>query len=367
MRKHIIVLIVVLAAISAASVYGYMTFNEAPKHEDTILKLNESGNLVEVGDIKEYNKIVKKERPKAEATLTKDQIKDAYTKLLKDIYGVDKITLEVSDACKADNGKAVYCVNAVVESDKFIDYVFLIVDGNTLPGNNQNTIYFAYFYHMDKDDSYQAKLSKDDILKLAKEEYAKHKTPASNDTYQVFLYKAPNNKPVYDVDVNNGVMKVSYDGDTGELLELFVEEDETVWSESECRQLAQETLDSNNYNYSDYLSLGDAHEESANNSTNYTYDIVYTNGSDKQVIGSIKIDANKKEVIDFSISDPVVEEEHNDTENTVEETPADYTQETTHRSEPVYEPETTQERNYDSGGSSSNSIGSGSSGSSSSS
>ncbi|MBR3213617.1 MAG: hypothetical protein IKF79_03780, partial [Methanosphaera sp.] len=64
-------------------------------------------------------------------------------------------------------------------------------------------------------------------------------------------------------------------------------------------------------------SLGEAQEQTENGSTNYTYSIIYENGTDKQVLGSIKINANNLSVIDFSISNPEVPE--NDTNDTVDD------------------------------------------------
>ena len=276
------------------------------------------------------------------------QINDAYTKILKEVYGDAEIKLNVSGPFKYDNGKAAYYIEAVVEKDNFIEYVYMIVDGNKLPGDGKiDTIYAIYVCHMDKNDNVQAKLSKEDILKLAKAEYAKHRTPADNDTYDVFSYVSDNNKTIYSVDVNKGVMLATYDGDTGELLDLFVEEEQAqVHTQEECRQLAQETLNSKNCNYSQYLSLGEAQEQTENGSTNYSYSVIYQNGDDKQVLGSIKINANNLSLISFDMHDPKVEE--NNTNDTVDNgsevspnTDEPYTPEP--NPEPVYAPEPTPE------------------------
>ena len=348
MRKQIIVGLIVVAILSV-SVYGYMTYVQPRAHGDTtILSLNTSADIQQVG-ITDYHKKVKKTGESAKATLTAAQISEAYTKILKDLYGDANIKLNVYGPFKFDNGKAVYYIEAVVETDKFVENIYMVVDGNTLPGNGVDTIYAVYVCHMDKNDNVKAKLSKDDILNLAKAEYAKHRTPADNDTYDVSSYVCEN-KTIYDVDVNNGIMLATYDGDSGELLNLFVEEEQsTVHSQDECRQAAQQRLDSESKNYSQYLSLGEAQEESDNGSTNYTYSIIYENGDDKQVLGSVKINANDLSVIGFSLNDPKVEE--NETNDTNESQDPGYTDEpyepnTPQPYTPEPEPEPTHEPSY---------------------
>lgn len=316
MRKQIIIGLIVVAILSV-SVYGYMSYVQPRAHGDTtILSLNTSADIQQVG-IADYHKKVKKDNDGTNAHLSKSQISDAYTKILKDLYGDADIKVNVYGPYKFDNGKAVYGIEAVVEKDNFVDKIYMIVDGNTLPGNGVDTIYGVWYCHMDKKTDVKAKLSEEDILKLAKAEYAKHRTPADNDTYNINMFSS-DNQTIYGVNVNSGVMEATYDGNTGELLDLFVQEEKsTVYSESECKQLAQQTLDSKGYNYSQYLSLGEAQEQTDNGSTNYTYSIIYENGDDKQVLGSIKINANNLSVIDFSISDPKVPE--NDTNDTVDD------------------------------------------------
>ena len=316
MRKQIIIGLIVVAILSV-SVYGYMSYVQPRAHGDTtILSLNTSADIQQVG-IADFHKKVSKTGNITSVPISSSQIKDAYTKILKDLYGDADIKLNVYGAFKYDNGKAVYYIEAIVEKDNFIEYIWMVVDGNTLPGNGVDTIYAVWYCHMDKKTDAKAKLSEDDILKLAKAEYAKHRTPADNDTYDINMFSS-GNQTIYGVNVNSGVMEATYDGNTGELLDLFVQEEEsTVHSESECRQLAQQTLDGKSYNYSQYLSLGEAQEQTENGSTNYTYSIIYENGTDKQVLGSIKINANNLSVIDFSISNPEVPE--NDTNDTVDD------------------------------------------------
>ena len=335
MRKQIIIGLIVVAILSV-SVYGYMSYVQPRAHGDTtILSLNTSADIQQVG-IADFQKKVKKNVDDVKVILTPGQISDAYTKILKDLYGNADIKVNVYGPYKFDNGKAVYGVEAIIENDKFVDRVFMIVDGNTLPGNGVDTIYAVWYCHMDKKTDVKAKLSEEDILKLAKAEYAKHRTPADNDTYNINKFSS-DNQTIYGVNVNSGVMEATYDGNTGELLDLFVQEEETtVHSESECRQLAQQTLDGKSYNYSQYLSLGEAQEETDNGSTNYTYSIIYENGDDKQVLGSIKINANNLSVIDFSISDPKVPE--NDTNDTVDDISDNPEPEPTPYPEPTPEP-----------------------------
>ncbi|MDO5825554.1 MAG: hypothetical protein Q4Q22_04165 [Methanosphaera sp.] len=340
MRKHIIIGLIVVAILSV-SVYGYMSYVQPRAHGDTtILSLNTSADIQQVG-ITDYHKKVKKTGDKVDAIVSADQISDAYTKILKDLYGDADIKLNVYGPFKYDNGKAVYYVEAVVENDKFVEYIWMVVDGNKLPGEGVDTIYAVWYCHMDKNtdaNGVKAKLSQDDILKLAKEEYAKHRTPADNDTYDIGSYVS-DNKTIYNVNVNDGIMMATYDGDTGELLDLFIEEEQSaVHSQEECRKLAQDTLNSKSCNYSEYLSLGEAQEETDNGSTNYTYSIIYENGDDRQVLGSIKINANNLSVIDFTISDPEVSE--NDTNDT-----QDYEYGNTGYDEPYYEPTTTDRPN----------------------
>ena len=314
MRKQIIIGLIVVAILSV-SVYGYMSYVQPRAHGDTtILSLNTSADIQQVG-IADFHKKVKKDQD-TNATIPPTQIKEAYTKILKDLYGNVDIKVNVYGPYKFDNGKAVYGVEAIIENDKFVDRIYMVVDGNILPGKGVDTVYAVWYCHMDKKTDAKAKLSEEDILKLAKAEYAKHRTPADNDTYDINRFSS-GNQTIYGVNVNSGVMEATYDGNTGELLDLFVQEEEsTVHSESECRQLAQQTLDGKSYNYSQYLSLGEAQEQTENGSTNYTYSIIYENGTDKQVLGSIKINANNLSVIDFSISDPKVPE--NDTNDTVD-------------------------------------------------
>ncbi|MBQ6444142.1 MAG: hypothetical protein IJJ11_05625 [Methanosphaera sp.] len=316
MRKQIIIGLIVVAILSV-SVYGYMSYVQPRAHGDTtILSLNTSADIQQVG-IADFHKKVKKDSDDTNATIPSTQIKEAYTKILKDLYGNVDIKVNVYGSYKFDNGKAVYGVEAIIENDKFVDKIYMVVDGNTLPRKGVDTVYAVWYCHMDKKTDAKAKLSEDDILKLAKAEYAKHRTPAGNDTYDINRFSS-DNQTIYGVNVNSGVMEATYDGNTGELLDLFVQEEEsTVHSESECRQLAQQTLDGKNYNYSQYLSLGEAQEQTENGSTNYTYSIIYENGTDKQVLGIIKINANNLSVIDFSISDPEVPE--NDTNDTVDD------------------------------------------------
>ncbi|RAP51860.1 MAG: hypothetical protein BZ133_02195 [Methanosphaera sp. SHI613] len=352
MRKQVIIGLIIVAILSV-SVYGYMTYVQPRAHGDsTILSLNTSADIQQVA-ITDYHKKVKKDSDGTTAPLSSAQISQAYTKILKDLYGNADIKVNVYGPFKYDNGKAVYGVEAVVEKDDFVEYIYMVVDGNTLPGNGADTIYAVYVCHMDKTTDVKAKLSKEDIIKLAKAEYAKHRTPADNDTYDVYSFVS-DNRTIYDVEVNKGVMIASYDGDTGELLNLYVEEEQsTVHTKEECKQLAQQTLNSKDYNYSSYLSLGEAQEETENGSTNYTYNIIYTNGNDTQVLGSIKINANDLSVIDFSIHDPEVKE--NDTNDTADEGYVDtgsnvqpgYSQQYNSGNErPSYEPEPTSEPKY---------------------
>ena len=256
MRKQIIIGLIVVAILSV-SVYGYMSYVQPRAHGDTtILSLNTSADIQQVG-IADFHKKVKKDQD-TNATIPPTQIKEAYTKILKDLYGNVDIKVNVYGPYKFDNGKAVYGVEAIIENDKFVDRIYMVVDGNILPGKGVDTVYAVWYCHMDKKTDAKAKLSEEDILKLAKAEYAKHRTPADNDTYDINRFSS-GNQTIYGVNVNSGVMEATYDGNTGELLDLFVQEEETtLHSESECRQLAQQTLDGKSYNYSQYLSLGEA-------------------------------------------------------------------------------------------------------------
>jgi len=333
MRKEVLpIVIITLLLITSASAYVYVTSQDNTNNEEDVkLKLNESGELVEITSIDEYNKIIKPGEKKTNSPVTPSQLKDRLYEIFKDVFGNSKIEIQTSGPYLMGNGSLCNVAIVCIENNNGASEYIYYIDANYLPENTAKGkiklthTFGEYVWSMVKSKDITAKISQEAILQKAKEIYASHFNASSDDKYDIELYKGIDNTPVYRVNVNNGKELMIFNANTGELLlDIYQPEskDAQAHTQEECLQRAQQELDSKGYDYASNLSLQYANKEEANDSLNYTFNIVYKDDNGSQVIGSIKVDAYTLDILSFDISEPTIQEEDNSTE--VNDTADDY-------------------------------------------
>lgn len=323
----IIALVVIVAIVG---VYAATTFtNHSVGPNETVNLLNTSGDMISVTNIAElqliinqpanYTKNFKNIPPAKNANvIPKTDIKKAYENIFSKLgLGNAKITVAVSDVFKADNGAAIYVVEVTIENDDYIDYYVFYHNAYITPklgDKGIDGVLAEYNLYSPKqvDGQTQPKYTKEQILELAKKEYANHTPNATgNEKYDIQLNNT-NNTPVYKVTIDNN-NTLEYDGNTGALLSSTLTDTDY---ESIAREVAQKRLKQENKNYSSNLSLGNVNNTTDGDKILYTFEIVFTDSHGKQNVGHITVDAKTKEVVDFELKDPEIIEDAKKTEDT---------------------------------------------------
>lgn len=323
----IIALVVIVAIVG---VYAATTFtNHSVGPNETVNLLNTSGDMISVTNIAELQLIInqpanhtqniKPSPPDPKASLIpKEDMKKSYEDIFNKLgLGNAKIQVTVSDLIKTPNGAAFYVVEVTIENDDYKDYYVFYQSAYVKPklgDKGIDGVLAEYNLYSPKqvDGQTQPKYTKEQILELAKKEYANHTPNATgNEKYDIQLNNT-NNTPVYKVTIDNN-NTLEYDGNTGALLSSTLTDTDY---ESIAREVAQKRLKQENKNYSSNLSLGNVNNTTDGDKILYTFEIVFTDSHGKQNIGHITVDAKTKEVVDFELKDPEIIEDAKKTEDT---------------------------------------------------
>lgn len=340
--RNYVPIVAVVAIVAIVGVFGYTTFNnQTVGQNETVNLLNASGDMISVTNIAELTLILKQpDQYINNTTITKtynksqsnpqvisqDEMKKAYEDIFSEFgIGNAKILISVSDLYKTTNGIEFYVVEVTVETDNYVSIFIFYQDAYTKPtltDDGIDGVYLQRFLESPKnqDNLEQPKYSEDQILEMAKTEYANHKQNATGDEKYDIDLTYVGKDPVYTVLINNEDI-LEYDGNTGELISSTLTDEETVDYASIAREVAQDRLKQENSPYSENLSLGSVSNTTDGDKILFTFEIIFTDEHGKQSVGHITVDAKSRQVTDFVLNDPEIIEDAEEPVEEIEEQP----------------------------------------------
>ncbi len=226
----IVILLIILGVVGATYMTSDSTDSSNMGFEDTVTILNDSEdieevNVAEIGEELNKNKEVVKTDNSSDI-LSKEEIKEAYEKIFS--YS-ENATVDVAGPYKMDNGTLYYDVYVNENFDEGLSLIHIEADAKVKPEEipSQNLrvkgALSIVYSGLTKDNNVNAKLSTQDIEKLAKSDmqkyYEDYLESSEDKEYSIDLYVTQlTNQPVYRVSYGPEDVHMFYDGNTGDLL-----------------------------------------------------------------------------------------------------------------------------------------------------